>query len=671
MDARFSGRLEELFHAALDQEATARDAFLQSACTDDPLLQRELRSLLAADERTGNLLEQPACELVLEDQGQVSARRGFAKGQRIGGYELVRLLASGGMGDVYEAVQSQPRRTVALKVLRGGFASVSDRRRFQYEAELLARLHHPNIARVYEAGIHEEGLLSVPYFALEYIPEARNIVDYARALELNTSDRLAVFLKVCAAVQHGHQKGIVHRDLKPGNLLVDSAGEPRVIDYGVALAADGEVRLTTQCTSVGSFLGTLQYMSPEQLRGRGDEVDTRSDVYALGLILFELLAGRRPYELTGKGLREALQTLEEEPVPSLVPANRAFQGDLDTIVATAMAKDRTRRYQSAADLASDIERFLDKKPIQVRPAGLFYVARKFAARHRAMVAGFSLALLGLAVGLTAALVQYGRAVSERNRAILEARKAERFSDFLQGILTAADPFVSDASVSVREAVDRAAQKIETDLRDDPEVAADIHRTIGRIYERLRRSNDAQRHLQVALAEYQRLYGKDSDQAVSVMSDLAWSAPCDQKEKIFNEVLRIRTARLGLNHPATALTRTYVAGCLISRKDFIGAEQLAREALASFMHSVGEDNENTAYAILTLAECLKCLERYPEAEEYYLRGLSVQRRILGDDHYQVAVTLKDYALLMRRMNRTEEMTKLREEADRIMQKRIGS
>ncbi|MCK4872814.1 MAG: protein kinase [Phycisphaerales bacterium] len=314
---------------------------------------------------------------------------GLAEGAVIGGYAVERLIAHGGMGSVYLAMQHNPRRTVALKVMKAGIASRSALRRFEHESQILARLRHPNIAQVYEAGTHhisQDGAEpGVPFFAMEYIPGAAAITDYAVSNKLSTRERLELLAKVCDAVHHGHEQGIIHRDLKPGNILVDSTGEPKIIDFGVARATDSDIAVTTLRTDVGQLIGTLQYMSPEQCDADAGSLDARSDVYALGVVMYELLCGRLPYDLKRTALYDAARVIRDQSPIRLSEINRMLRGDVETIVLKALEKDRNRRYLSAADLRDDIRRYLSDQPILARSSSAFYRLRKKAARHRSWV----------------------------------------------------------------------------------------------------------------------------------------------------------------------------------------------------------------------------------------------------------------------------------------------
>ena len=381
-------RIEEVFARAVAAPPEQRAALLDAACGDDEELRAEVETLLAHDARAGeDFLNSP---IVPEpsDEEELPAWVQRLLGHRIGRYTVVRLLGHGGMGCVFEAVQEQPARPVALKVLQPGLSAPSALARFRLEPELLARLRHPNIAQVYEAGIQQDENGVLPYFAMEYIPDAQPLLEYADRNALTTRQRLELFGKVCDAIHHGHQKGIIHRDIKPGNILVGTDGEPKVIDFGVARASDADILMTTQCTHTGDLIGTMQYMSPEQCDGDSREIDTRSDVYSLGVVLYELLTGARPYKATGTTIYAAARAIKEHVPPRLsavVAQRRALarelRGDIDTVVLKALEKDREKRYDSAARLAADIRRYLNHEPILARPPTRWTRAVRWVARH--------------------------------------------------------------------------------------------------------------------------------------------------------------------------------------------------------------------------------------------------------------------------------------------------
>ncbi len=385
-------RAQELFERFRVLPRERRQAELLAACAGDIALRTEVESLLEHAEQ--------ARETFLASDARWRTRAGphaesavatadspsrpgaltsvFARdtawadkltGRPIGHYRLVRLIATGGMGCVFEARQERPSRAVAVKVLRPGFSAPAALARFRIEPEILGRLQHPNIAQVFESGVHEDADGALPYFAMELIPGAQPLIEHAVARRLSIRHRLELFATVCDAVHHGHQKGIIHRDLKPANILVGADGQPKVIDFGVARASDSDIVLTTQCTHAGDLIGTLRYMSPEQCDGDPAKIDTRSDIYALGVVLYELLTGAAPYDTSGTTVYRAIRIIKDDSPRQPSELNRALRGDLDAILLKTLDKDPARRYASAADLAQDIRRHLTGEPIDARPPG--------------------------------------------------------------------------------------------------------------------------------------------------------------------------------------------------------------------------------------------------------------------------------------------------------------
>jgi WD40 repeat protein/predicted Ser/Thr protein kinase len=410
-------RVEELFDRAVDLEPLQRAAFLDEQCKDEGELRAAVEELLLLDSRAQtdeSLLRSP---LARSHPGEPAPPP--APVQAIGRYRVVRVLGEGGMGTVYEAEQDNPRRTVALKVLRTGLTSEYHVKRFAREAQIIGRLHHPGIAQIYEAGLAEDGR---PFFAMEFLrglpPD-----EFAQHRGLTIPARLELLARVCDAVQHAHDKGVVHRDLKPANIVVDETGQPRVLDFGIARATDADLQTTTVRTQAGQLLGTLGYMSPEQVTGNPDALDRRSDVYALGVILFQLLADRPPYHLDHLSLPEAARVIREQEPSRLGAINSVCRGDVETIVAKALEKDPARRYQSAADLAADIRRHLTHEPIRARPPSALYQLRKFARRHKTLVAAVLGIGLALAAGTVVSVVYAIRAGQKAREADENARQA--------------------------------------------------------------------------------------------------------------------------------------------------------------------------------------------------------------------------------------------------------
>ncbi len=394
-------RMPEIFAQALERQPEQRAAFLLEACEGDTAWMAEIESLIAHDEQARVGFMRPPEFHLQSHQGGAPEGPDPRVGTSIGGYRIKSVIASGGMGTVYLAEQASPRRDVALKVMRTGLASRSALRRFEYESEILARLRHPHIAHVHEAGIHDDPVSggTVPYFVMEYIPEARTITKYVAQERLTIRDRLELFTQVCEAVHHGHQKGIIHRDLKPGNILVDGTGHVKIIDFGVARSTDSDIAMTTLQTDVGQIIGTVQYMSPEQCEADPHELDTRSDVYALGVVLYELLCGQLPYDVTGRGLASAVRIISERPPMRPSTIDRRLRGDLEVIVLKALKKDREQRYQAAADLGRDIRHYLAHEPIEARSPTVWTRGVRWVTRHpvvAASVACFAVAALTIA-----------------------------------------------------------------------------------------------------------------------------------------------------------------------------------------------------------------------------------------------------------------------------------
>jgi serine/threonine protein kinase len=400
-------RLQRLFDEAVGLAPAQRAAFLEAACASDPALRAEVESLLACDaslrESSGeeSLLRSPLVRLARDDWGGLKDGSDPSDASfpihpsSFPHYRILRRIAEGGMGAVYEAEQDSPRRPVALKVVRPGLASPALVKRFAREAQILGRLHHLGIAQIYEAGLADDGR---PFFAMEYI-RGLPLDEYARRHSLDLRARVGLVARVCDAVQHAHDRGVIHRDLKPANILVEGTGQPKVLDFGVAHVTDADLLTAAGLTQTGQVLGTPNYMSPEQVTADPDAIDHRADVYALGVILFELAANRPPYQLEQRPLVEAARLILEQDPPLLGSIHTELRGDVETIVARALEKDPSRRYPSAADLAADLRRWLAHEPILARPPSTLYQLGKFARRHKALVGGVLATGLALVLGL--------------------------------------------------------------------------------------------------------------------------------------------------------------------------------------------------------------------------------------------------------------------------------
>ncbi len=442
--------VKTLFLAALDVEPDRRPGFLDEQCAGDGAMRREVDALLDADEQPSELFDGPkdvaawfrsaVTDRVLGDEELRPAPA------RIGSYRIVRTLGRGGMGTVYEAIQDQPRRSVALKLLHASIVSPRIARRFIREAEFLARLNHPNIARVYDAGTHDDGFGGVPFFTMELIEDARPITEHAAARGLDVNERIELMLMVCDAIHYGHQRGIIHRDVKPANLLVGADDTPRVIDFGVARATDADLSIATLQTTAGEIIGTLRYMSPEQCRGDVDEVDVRCDVYTLGVVLYELVAGRLPYDLDSTSVFDIPRVIREV-TPHRLPRIRVQRcGDLETIILKTLEKEPARRYQSVSELAGDLRRYLAGDPIEAKRDHTWYLLGKSIRRHRTSVTVAAAFFILVSIAAVALGVLYSRA-EHRTEAL-------RRTGYFQTIALAENAFTASRTAELNMLLER-------------------------------------------------------------------------------------------------------------------------------------------------------------------------------------------------------------------------
>ena len=516
-------RAQRIFESVCELTGEAREDALRRACEGDDELLGTVRELLRADERS-LFFDDGAIdpELALKAPAEAPLP------ERIGRYRIIALLGEGGMGVVYQARQESPARDVALKVIRPGLASRSALARFAHEGEILGRLHHPGIAQILEAGSAGEGGTLQPYFAMELI-EGRPVTSFVRERNPSVRERLELLIKICDAVQHAHERGVIHRDLKPANILVTDTGQPKILDFGIARLTDADVLTTTMHTGRGQLLGTLPYMSPEQVVGDPDKIDHRSDVYALGVIAYEVLCGELPLNLRDKPISEAAGIICSEEPSKLGTINRSMRGDIETIVATAMDKDPQRRYQSAADFRSDIERHLGDDPIVARPPSLLYQTRKFARRNKAAVGAVGAIFVVMVVATivsTKLAIDTSRALEAEKlatkaakasleaeiaakkaaqasllaeqeakaKAQLEAAKATSVTVFLERMLLAASPWgragLSGPEVTLSQFLETAVNGLG-EFEGEPEVEASLLMTIGATYKELGKVREAE------------------------------------------------------------------------------------------------------------------------------------------------------------------------------------
>ncbi|MCZ6834908.1 MAG: serine/threonine-protein kinase [Planctomycetota bacterium] len=423
--------IAEIFLKVSRADPASREELLTEACGNDAGLRAEVESLLKHHDKPDSPLDKP----ILGDLAGPEDNHP----EQIGSYRILRVLGEGGMGIVYLAEQLSPRRTVALKVIRSGLISRQMLRRFEHEAQVLGLLHHPGIAQIFEAGNIGTERAPQPFFAMECI-EGPTLTVFTEERELNLNARLALMARICDAVQHAHNKGVIHRDLKPGNILVQEDGQPKILDFGVARATDSDIQMTTMITNVGQLVGTLPYMSPEQVLGDPKEIDMRCDVYALGVLFYELLSGRLPHDLDNKSVADSVRIIRDEEPVTLGSISRIWRGELDTIVGKALEKDKERRYQSPSELAADIRRYLRQEPIFARAPSTMYQFRKLVARHKFPFAAAALLFVIVTTFAIVSTIQAGRLALQRDRALeAEGLATKRFDD----VRTLTNSFIFD------------------------------------------------------------------------------------------------------------------------------------------------------------------------------------------------------------------------------------
>lgn len=425
-------KIRELFDSISRQPKESRQRALAELCPDDPDLQAEVLSLIEYEERAGPGFLTPSS---VSKPGANSPDPFI--GRRIHKYQIIDAIAYGGMGAVYRAQQDNPARIVALKLMRAGFDSSSAKRRFEYETQVLARLRHPKIAQIFEAGTFNpsrdgEGVgPALPYFVMELVPEAKKITQYARDANLESRKRIELFLQACDAVQHGHQRGVMHRDIKPANILVDSTESVKLIDFGVAKATDSDVAATTLRTDVGQMVGTIQYMSPEQCEADPLSLDVRTDVYSLGVVLYELLCDQLPYDVSSLPLPSAARSVCETIPARPSAVARSLRSDLELVLLKALEKDRAQRYQSVADLARDLRHYLNREPIEARKPSVAARIKFLTRRHALAVTAISSCCLGLMILSASLYVSRRTILAEKSSIEEEIRQMHRRPDRLQ------------------------------------------------------------------------------------------------------------------------------------------------------------------------------------------------------------------------------------------------
>jgi tetratricopeptide (TPR) repeat protein len=624
---------------------------------------------------------------------------GEAAGTVVGRYRLLQEIGEGGMGEVWLAEQEEPvRRRVALKLVKAGMNTRDVLARFESERQALALMNHPAIAKVFDAGSTPQG---VPYFVMEYVAGVP-ITVYCDNHRLSTRGRLELFIHVCEGVQHAHQKAIIHRDLKPSNILVaevDGRPAPKIIDFGVAKALTQRLTADTMFTRVGALVGTPEYMSPEQANTSGEDIDTRTDVYSLGILLYELLAGVPPIDLRKIAFEEFLRRLrdEEPPKPSTrirtqAPATsselarkrrtetmalvKQMRGDLDSIALKALEKDRLRRYGSPSDFAADIGRYLRNEPVLAVPPSAAYRACKFARRNRA-------ALVTAAAFLLVLILATGISIRQSIRANREAAVAQAVNDFLQndllGQASAANQSRPGAKpvpdLKVRTVLDRAAQRITGKFDRQPEVEAAVRDTIGQTYRDLGLYPEARKQLDRALELYRRVLGAKNPKTLKTIRRIGRTAELQGKyseaEALYSQALEAQRRVLGPENPDTLDSLGGLANVYRLQGKHVEAATLLSQILEIRRRLLGPEHPDTLVSIHNLANAYNAQGKYAQAEPLYSQALEIWRRASGPEDPRTLGATYNLAIVYLQQNKYGQAEGLASQVLEIRRRVLGS
>jgi tetratricopeptide (TPR) repeat protein len=668
--------------AALEEiPVAARAAYLDRACESDDELRDEVESLMDHEVpsimRTGGLASRVA--------PMMDAHASL--GRQVGPYRLTGVLGEGGMGVVYHAEQTAPiHRKVALKLVPFGMDTARVLARFESERQALALMNHPFIAQGLEAGAGEDGR---PYFVMELV-DGEPITTYCAREHPPLETRLRLFLQICAAIQHAHQRGIIHRDLKPSNVLLTTIGAervPKIIDFGIAKAIGEGTGTRLLSTMEGQLLGTPEYMSPEQAGVIDAGLDTRTDVYSLGVMLYELISGKRPYELQKRTAMELERALRKPPVPpSQAAAHRAARRwrsqaarDLDAVVLMAMERLPDDRYASVEQLSDEVRAVMAHRPVRARTQTWTYRAQKFVRRHAVSVATAA-AIVGLVVaGGIGIVLQRNRAIAsealainEAARARAEAAKASEVATFLTDLFRESDPAnARGKSVSARELLDRGAAQLSSETGSNSPVRAELMDTIGGVYRALGLFDESDKITAAALELRRRTLGPEHPDIAASLDDLGQLARqrtrYEDAERWHREALAMRRKILASDDPAVAESSSNLALALRERGQYVEAEHLVQEALAIRRGKLGPEHPDTMASTNVLGDIQSSTGRYSDAERTYRSVLEIRRRTLPPDHPQIAISLNNTAAVAQRSGKFAEAEALFREALGIRRK----
>jgi serine/threonine protein kinase/tetratricopeptide (TPR) repeat protein len=667
-------RIEELFCTVVDRPHAEREAYLTRVCDGDEELRREVLSLLERD-TSEDFIQAPIAGVAKSLSPDPPDE--FTE-DRIGPYRLIRIVGRGGMGAVYEAVRDddQFQQQVAIKLIKGGMDSDFVRKRFVLERQILASLDHPHIARLFDGGTTKD---LRPYFVMEFV-DGEPITEYCHRHNLSLDDKLKLFRDVCSAVQHAHQKLVVHRDLKPSNIMVTADGTPKLLDFGIAklLALDpGDASTRTE---TALRLMTPDYASPEQVRGGA--ITTMTDVYSLGVVLYELLTDRRPYQFNTYSPYEIEHAIcdTEAPAPSDVARHqssappklaRQLAGDLDNIILMALRKEPVRRYQSVEQFSEDIRRYMTGLPVIARKDTFRYRAGKFARRHKA---GVTIMVL-LAVFAVALAVLSVRLVRERDRANQAAATAEAVTQSLVAVFEFADPSKSlGNTITAKELLDQGAEKVVRDLKDQPTSQAKLMDTIGSLYQSIGVYDRAQPLLEEALKLRRQTLGTEHIDVATSLHRLGLlmylKGDHAASEPLCRDALAMRRRLLKPDHPDVTQSLDDLGNVLVGEGKLTEAEPLLREALALRRNRLGPEHKDVAASMNSLGRLYSDRGQFTEAAELYRQSLAIHRKLYGSEHPLVAGSLNNLAAMLQELEDFDGAAVLYREALAMRLKQLG-
>jgi serine/threonine-protein kinase len=671
-DARQWQRVEELLDAALTLDPSRWPAMLDETCSGDPELRAEVEALLAKLPEAAGFLSTPpaAAAAALLDATSGSFTDPFV-GRRFGPYVIDREIGRGGMSRVFLASRADGEfeQQVAIKLLRPGLDSALDLERLRAERQILAKLNHANIARLLDGGVTDEGL---PYLVLEYV-DGIPIDGYCRDHALSVAARLDLFATVAEATQYAHRNLVVHRDLKPSNIFVTTDRTVKLLDFGLAKLLEPTQRGEARLTMTGQRWMTPEYAAPEQIRG--EPITTVTDVYQLGVVLYELLTGRLPFPLRDRNfheLEEAVLRTEPPPPSSVDEASRSLRGDLDAIVLKALRKEPDRRYASAAAIADDLQRFRDGRPVLARPDDRAYRVRKFVARHRVGVATTAAMLVLIAAAAV-------REASLRARAETEARKSKAVENYLVSVFDVADPFappnLRSGDVTARALLDRGAARLDSILVGQAQDQAELRVVFGRVYANLGVYDQAASQLRRALADRRAMHGPRHPEVAAAMDELGLTLiqqnKLDEAESVLRDAVAQRREFLGTRDTLTAASLEHLADILRVQYKLSEAEPLYREGLAIRGAVLGPRDVAVAQNLSNLGVLLFVKGAYDEAEPVYREALSIQEEKLGKDHPRTAQTIQNLAQVQQFRGKLDESEALYRRALEAKRKSLGN